>query len=397
MNTHLRHCPKHKKKLPCPHCALTAAPVAVVAVLDPPEPLPEQKRRGRPPKYGETMSPAEQKRRKRAEQRATQEQRDRRDLIADLMQRFRRMQQEPFFEDRSEAGRAAAAEAAANLAYQRHAFYRSILFLPLEELTATRDAWKTTPDRHGAANNNMREVNVGTNIEVVYEAQLRDEDSDGGRRVKPCGTDPRGYEGSDDGWGAGVISPHDDTLPSASDDRNNADYTPEVKPWLSKKIDVVAWWLTRSGRCSVCGIQCDDEHIWSEYWKGAEVAERKDLYDEAAQEIRDELHRVNPDVAQHIEYVAFPPFDSAHWDEITKLLRKHWKFFGEKDAPEAKDLTVDGLRAEGWVFFSSRWTRHEVLVRSQAEVDPFFTREFHRLWRLRRRANYRTRPKGDRF
>jgi|SRR5271157_812091 len=27
MSTHLRHCPKHRKPLPCPHCALIAAPV----------------------------------------------------------------------------------------------------------------------------------------------------------------------------------------------------------------------------------------------------------------------------------------------------------------------------------------------------------------------------------
>src|SRR6266480_3025797 len=45
MSTHLRHCPKHRKPLPCPHCALAAS--AVVAVAEP-----ELKRgRGRPAKY----------------------------------------------------------------------------------------------------------------------------------------------------------------------------------------------------------------------------------------------------------------------------------------------------------------------------------------------------------
>ena len=40
MSSHLRHCPKHRKPLPCPHCALVAKP-APVAVADP-EPLPDE-------------------------------------------------------------------------------------------------------------------------------------------------------------------------------------------------------------------------------------------------------------------------------------------------------------------------------------------------------------------
>jgi DNA-directed RNA polymerase specialized sigma subunit len=38
MSTHLRHCPKHRKALPCPHCAFAAKPAqtpAAVAVADP--------------------------------------------------------------------------------------------------------------------------------------------------------------------------------------------------------------------------------------------------------------------------------------------------------------------------------------------------------------------------
>ena len=40
MSSHFRHCPKHRKPLPCPHCALVAKS-APVAVADP-EPLPDE-------------------------------------------------------------------------------------------------------------------------------------------------------------------------------------------------------------------------------------------------------------------------------------------------------------------------------------------------------------------
>jgi hypothetical protein len=47
MSNHLRHCPKHRKRLPCAHCALTAKPTqappsVAVAVMDP-EPTPTVK------------------------------------------------------------------------------------------------------------------------------------------------------------------------------------------------------------------------------------------------------------------------------------------------------------------------------------------------------------------
>src|SRR5436853_7093867 len=35
MSSHLRSCPKHRKPLPCAHCALAAKPVIVV--MDPPK------------------------------------------------------------------------------------------------------------------------------------------------------------------------------------------------------------------------------------------------------------------------------------------------------------------------------------------------------------------------
>jgi hypothetical protein len=74
MSNHLRHCPKHRKPLPCAHCELAQKSVQV-AVMEPPKPetpavvvsvhveiLPAEKKRGRPPKNGViAMTAAERK------------------------------------------------------------------------------------------------------------------------------------------------------------------------------------------------------------------------------------------------------------------------------------------------------------------------------------------------
>jgi hypothetical protein len=48
---------------------------------------------------------------------------------------------------------------------------------------------------------------------------------------------------------------------------------------------------------------------------------------------------------------------------------------------DAKNLSVDGLRASGEVFFSSLLTRCEVLVPSQKALNAFFAEEFENVWR----------------
>lgn len=62
MSSHLRHCPKHRKPLPCAHCALVAKPStnSEPAAVEPVKP-----KRGRPPKGDRAMTDAERKREQR--------------------------------------------------------------------------------------------------------------------------------------------------------------------------------------------------------------------------------------------------------------------------------------------------------------------------------------------
>jgi hypothetical protein len=352
-------------------------------LLSAPEP-PAPVKRGRPPKYGVAMTPAEQKRRKR-------EEKARRDVLADLNRRFRRMQQRPFAEGKN--AQIAMAKAAAHLSYQRKMFYLSIRYLPVHELKTLRDVWAETADRRGAYNNGMREVNVGTKIDIVADAQRRDEDR-GFRRVKPSGNDPAFLERdfpqqfvSGDALVRGNNFRQQFHLGDAEGGVNNEQpVNSGDKPADEKtekrmmRVDLAARWLTRSGVCSVCGIKCDDEHIWAEYWKGVQAQTRQDYYNEVAEDLRARLHEIDPDVAQHISYEDLPtlpgllPFDQEHWTEIQKLLRKKLKFFGggSGDTPEGEKWTPDELRAKGWAVFWLIKDRREVFLPSQAAVRAFF-------------------------
>src|SRR6266581_154124 len=89
MSNHLRHCPKHRKPLPCAHCALAAEPAQAPAAVGVMEPEPK---RGRPPKHDVAMTPAERKAASRANQKAKLEDAERRNLIAKIVKIYRRQQ-----------------------------------------------------------------------------------------------------------------------------------------------------------------------------------------------------------------------------------------------------------------------------------------------------------------
>jgi hypothetical protein len=330
-------------------------------LLSAPEPAAPVKR-GRPPKYGVAMTPAEQKRRKREEN-------VRRDLLADLMQRFRRMQQRPFAEGKNKEE--AMQKAFENLAFHRNRFYTDICELPIEQLKETRDVWAANTDRHGSQKNGRREVSTNRPIDVVADGKARSEEL-GYRRVKPSGFDPNSDTADFGGYRSigrrAELTAHTsldavaNKMPVAQERA-----VPEGELRHMKKVEIVAWWLTRSGVCSVCGIKCNKEHIWAEYWRGEQAQARREHYDDMAKSIREVLHTVSPDVAQHISYEDLPKlpvlpvlfdYDKAHWEEIQTLLRKKWKFFGgenvDTDASDDKDSWgMDELCTnEGWIMFS---------------------------------------------
>jgi len=90
MSNHLRHCPKHRKPLPCAHCALTARPaqapppsIAIAAA-------PEQRGRGRPRKYEDDATKQAAYRERLATRVAAKRQdADRRTALAEILKRVK--------------------------------------------------------------------------------------------------------------------------------------------------------------------------------------------------------------------------------------------------------------------------------------------------------------------
>src|SRR5579863_8669703 len=143
MSSHLRHCPKHRKPLPCAHCALVAKSVqssVAVAVLDP-EPaavieiVPSN--RGRKPEHGVAMTGAERKARSRANQKEKQDDVERRNIIAKLMNIFQRQE-----------SHSRTTKAAQDRRNHQRIYLTGLKTLSLTELQTALDA-KQTPDTHG--------------------------------------------------------------------------------------------------------------------------------------------------------------------------------------------------------------------------------------------------------
>lgn len=141
--SHLRHCPKHKKPLPCPHCALAAKTAPTV------EALPQPKRRGRPPKFGIAMTAAERKAASRAWKKEKQQDAERRNLIAELMNIYRR-QQAMIISDKN---RKATEERIKGAGEQRRQYLNDLEHLNLTTLQVLLKTEKETPDSHGRLHN----------------------------------------------------------------------------------------------------------------------------------------------------------------------------------------------------------------------------------------------------
>lgn len=209
MNSHLRHCPKHRKPLPCTHCALAAKPAqTAVAVLEPesvPVPVltPAPKKRGRPAKHGIAMTQVERQTLSRANRKAKQDDAECRNLIVEILKIARRNLSAP-------GGAITAVREddirAANRKYLR-TLHTGLLRLPVNELRLSLETLKT-PDSHGRLHNERsgegKREHGQSEIEKILGAKqhdssyFEDEDQDpnmaAGFRVNPVGTAPESFE-----------------------------------------------------------------------------------------------------------------------------------------------------------------------------------------------------------
>jgi hypothetical protein len=163
MSSHLRHCPKHRKPLPCAHCALVAKPASpVVAVI---EPLPILKRRGRPSKFGSAMTPAERKATSRANQKAREDDVERKKLVAELMKIYNRQQSDLVVDDEDSK---ATEERRRVIREQERRYHDDLMQLSLTHLRATLYVQQETPDSHGRLHNERSGAPSRSEIEHLH-------------------------------------------------------------------------------------------------------------------------------------------------------------------------------------------------------------------------------------
>jgi hypothetical protein len=287
---------------------------------------PVKRGRGRPPIYGVAMTPAEQKRQKRAEQRATKAKQERRELLAKLLVAYRRMQPIPYLNPNSKVTDPAEtlAKIEKNIREQQHRFFDELENLETWRLKYLLDCWTKTPDSHGGS----EERTTGTgNIALIADLQqMREEKGYGGvgaERFKPV------------------------RQLSAFDNR----------------LYLVARWLMRKGVCPVCGFVGNEEHIWSEWYK-ADYIERWT----GAAKISQGMASVMMGFQIQIDW--------GHWNAVKKYRTKPLAFFRSVDDRNpyfaGTKIEIEDSVKRGWAFFSTRVDRTEHLLPSQAVVKVFF-------------------------
>jgi hypothetical protein len=296
------------------------------------------------------MSPAEQKRRKR-------EEKARRDLLAQLLKKYRSMELSPYA--RNKKHQAAADTAAAKIKQQRTHFFDELRSLPVFELKRLLETWNTASDRHGRLHNERSgeapRKNGQSEIEVIKEQQrIFDE---GGRKVKPQGHGPA--KDKDD-------ATEDDqdlgTTDNVRRQHRSKEAALEERQSFDNKMYLVARWMMKDGACSICGSTDGEDHIWKKWY---ECEGRINQFQA--------LHAVSPDVAG----VLYGQIDHEHIDKIDELLRKRWVFFASVDDRTSThgDVTaikIPDLIKRGWSFFSTVSDRTEYLLPSQSTVRIFF-------------------------
>lgn len=262
MSNHLRHCPKHRKPLPCAHCALTVASPTPVVVT--PEPVPvttteSLKKRGRPAKHGVAMTSKERVAQHRLDK-------ERRDLVAQLLVIFKRML--PFADQKSPQADAVLAERRLRLRRIRDEW----VLLPVDELQKVLALYKAEKDSRGRLSG-----------ESSGEADRKSGMSGTEQRIaKADGEQHTGYD--DDS--ASVPSNYN-TEPDGSSTRppqglripqEHIDYLDRREGIITELIDEHVRKISLDDdqpvhRCVLCLAElpdrsCARQHFWEEYDKG---------------------------------------------------------------------------------------------------------------------------------
>jgi hypothetical protein len=181
VSSHLRHCPKHRKPLPCSHCALAAKPAPVVPATETPEPapalvIPTHKKMGRPPRLGVAMTPAERKAASRLNRKQKEQDAERRRLIAELMKIYRRQQSRIVIDARKTHKKWEDAHKAARQHERQH--LDELTQMSLAGLQSVLGIQTRTPDTHGRLHNERSgETERGygqSEIERILAAQQHD-------------------------------------------------------------------------------------------------------------------------------------------------------------------------------------------------------------------------------
>lgn len=299
--------------------------------------------RGRPAKYGAPMTPAEQKKWKRIEQKADKQEQERRDVLAQLLKIYRRMQMIAH-SDSTNLNEAAAEieKASANIREQQHLFFKELETLEVWQLKDLLKVWTKTPDSHGRLHNERsgEKFRRGGQSEMEIIVSRRDNDTG---KVVPEGHGPDNMGDDDEGH---IRNPVKNT----------------GLPAFENRLYLIARWLMRTRVCAVCGRAGTDEHIWTEWYKFDYL---EHLRKEAA---------ITPGM---MLVMAEGTWKREHGCEIKTLLKKPLTFFRSVDdrnlAPgEVTQIEIEDSIRRGWVFFSTWGDRTQHLLPSQAAVRIFF-------------------------
>lgn len=274
MSNHFRFCPKHKKSLPCPHCAI--APVPGGPTEPPREPIvaAARKKLGRPAKNGVSMTAAQRQAVSRANKAAKPDDKERRDIVAKLMKMYRYAALVPTEK--------APDKIRENIHAQRRKLNKDLLALNLEQVRDVLRIWRESNDLKGrlpGERSGEKERKYGmSELERIIAARtngrprtsktLSDYDNEKAGLRRPSG-------------GRGIPPEHLAYL-----DEREAVITELIEkyycrvPYIRKQSrpDGVVQTRFEAGQCRLCGEFPNPgdvrQHFWREYDKGLEARDR---------------------------------------------------------------------------------------------------------------------------